>query len=116
MRVWTPRLLRVSPDNWRYEPAARDGEATGIGQARVAWAPVVEANGRGKEIIYCRPIELVAMVVKVWTPFSVAIERSGPEVAKICVLDVEPFKEEIPVAAAGSQEIPPGADDDAVRT
>ena len=73
----------VSPERTRFVPVARDVEATGIGQVMVAWTPVVEANGRGKEIIFCKPMELVEMVVKVWTPFRVAIERSGPEVAKV---------------------------------
>ena len=39
------------------------------------------------------PKELVARLVKVCTPLAVAIERSGPEVAKVWVLEVEPFKE-----------------------
>ena len=40
-----------------------------------------------------RPMELVARVVKVWTPFAVPIESKGPEVAKVWVEEVEPFKE-----------------------
>ena len=53
--VCTPMLFNVLPDNWRYEPAAREVEATGIGQVIVFWMPVVEAYGIGKEIWVVEP-------------------------------------------------------------
>ena len=54
----------VSPERTRFVPVARDVEATGIGQAMVAWAPVVEANGRGKEMVGCNP-EVPSVIVPV---------------------------------------------------
>ena len=44
---------------------------------------VVDPAGKGKVIMLCKPRELVAKLVKVWTPSAVEIEIKGPEAAKV---------------------------------
>ena len=61
---------------------------------------VVDPAGKGKVIMFCKPRELVAKLVKVWTPSAVEIEIKGPEVAKVWVLEVEPLREVRPVPRA----------------
>ena len=55
------------------------------------------------------------MFVKVWTPFAVPIDMPVPA-ENVCVLEVEPLSEVMPVAEAGSHETPFGAVEEAVRT
>ena len=71
--------------------------------------PPLEKTTPEPVTLLTRPKELVAKVVKVWVPLAVLIESKGPEVAKVWVEEVEPFKEAMPAEPVPqeAQAIPP---------
>jgi hypothetical protein len=70
-----------------------------------------------EEPVATREVKLgVVVTVKVWMPFAVPMARRLFAEEKVCVEEVEPFKEVMPVAEAGSHDMPPWAVEEAVKT
>jgi hypothetical protein len=84
--------------------------------AKVEFTEIVGVPVAEESVMFVPAVsDWTPMFVNVWMPFAVPIEMPVPA-EKVCVLEVEPFKDVMPVADAGSHERPFGAVEDEVKT